>query len=178
MAQFGAKHSFNRGRDPVGIFSANHESQGILGRGLGGEKDINVVMAQTKEHSAENVGSNVKIILCHQGHQARFVNSRHRLHRRAVHVRSAGDFGPGNLRPEGVLDPNGNFLFHGGTNGFVMNDLGPVVGKLDGFGKADLREHSSVGADARVGAEDAVNIGPDPDFIAFDNSTENRRRRI
>src|SRR5262249_5206565 len=59
-----------------------------------------------------------------------------------------------------------------------MNHLGPVIGKLNGLGKADLGKHAGIRAEARVGAEDAVNVGPDPYLIALEDRTKNRRRGI
>ncbi len=67
---------------------------------------------------------------------------------------------------------DGDVLFDGGQNGGRVQDLGAEVGELGGFFKADDLDAQGVGADARVGGHDAVNVGPDLDGIGGKRAAE------
>ncbi len=75
------------------------------------------------------------------------------------------DLGACDLRPEGILDPDREAGFRRGIRGLGMDYLGAVVSQFNRFGKSDLRQRGGIRADARVGREHAVNIGPDPYFV-------------
>ena len=57
----------------------------------------------------------------------------------------------------------GMILLHGGEDGGGVQDLGAEVGELGGLFKADGLDAQGVGADARIGGHDAVDVGPDFD---------------
>src|SRR3954468_8136383 len=46
-----------------------------------------------------------------------------------------------------------------------MNHLRAVICKFNRLFKADFRQSSGVGTNARIGGEYAIHIGPDPDFV-------------
>ena len=77
------------------------------------------------------------------------------------------------------------FLLHTGmrfsTSGASvrgMQHLGAVVGQLGGFGVGDFVEHLGVGHQARVGAHDAIDVGPDPQLGGVERGGQDGRREI
>ena len=59
-----------------------------------------------------------------------------------------------------------------------MQHLGAVVGQLGGLGVGDFVQHFGVGHQARVGAHDAIDVGPDPELGGVERGGQNRRRKI
>ena len=76
------------------------------------------------------------------------------------HRGNAGAFVRGVARVE---DEDWDALLDGGQNGSGMQDLRAEVGELGSLFKADGLDAQRVGADARVGGHDAVDVGPDLD---------------
>ncbi len=55
-----------------------------------------------------------------------------------------------------------------------MDHLRTVIRKLDSFGEGDFRQSGRARADARIGGEDAIDIGPYPDFVGAQRGAEER----
>src|SRR6185369_7265268 len=69
-------------------------------------------------------------------------------------------------------------LFDGRKNGGGMEDLGAEVGQLRGFLEADDFHPQRVGANARVGAHDAVDVGPDFDGFGSQRATDESAGKV
>ena len=69
------------------------------------------------------------------------------------------------VRREAVLAPDGNLFFNKRGKGARMEDFGAVVRKFSSFGVGHFVQNSSVFDQARISGHDAVDVGPDPEFL-------------
>ena len=65
-----------------------------------------------------------------------------------------------------------NVLFDGGQDGGRMQHLGAEVGQFGGLFKADDLHAQRIGADARIGGHDAVDVGPDFDGVGGERAAD------
>ena len=72
----------------------------------------------------------------------------------------------------GVEDGHGNVVLDGGQQGCRVQHLGSEAGQLGGLMEADLGDALGLGTDARIGGENAADVGPD-----LDAGTRRGRRR-
>ncbi len=70
----------------------------------------------------------------------------------------------------------GMFLLHGRQDGGGMQHLGAEVGEFGCFFKADDFDAQCVGADARIGGHDAVDVRPYFDGVRGQRSAHKRSR--
>jgi hypothetical protein len=59
-----------------------------------------------------------------------------------------------------------------------MQHLGAEVGQFRGFFKADHLDSQGIGADARVGGHDAVDVGPDFDGFGVQRAADQRSGKV
>ena len=71
-----------------------------------------------------------------------------------------------------VEHQHGDVLLDRGQNGGRVQDLGAEVGQLGGFFKADDLDAQGIGADARIGGHDAVDVGPDFDGLGGERAAD------
>ena len=59
-----------------------------------------------------------------------------------------------------------------------MQHLGPVVGQLRRLPIAHFGQHDGIFHQARIGAHDAVDVGPDPQLTGIQSTRQNRRGEV
>ena len=69
---------------------------------------------------------------------------------------------PGFSRREAVLAPHRNAPFGQGRERLGMQHLGAVIGQFGRFRVGDLGQHLGIRHQPRIGAHDAIHVGPDP----------------
>ena len=98
---------------------------------------------------------------------------------RALAVRrKRGDAGAFVGRVAGVEHEHGDVLFDGGQNRGRVKNLGAEVGEFGGLFKADDLDAQGIGADARVGGHDAVDVGPDFDCLGSQCAADQRAGEV
>ena len=78
-----------------------------------------------------------------------------------------------------LFSTNTGMLFlTAGQDGGGVQHLGAEVGEFGRFFKADDFHAQGIGADARIGGHDAVDVGPDFDGIGGKRSTDKRTGEV
>ena len=85
---------------------------------------------------------------------------------------------PRRRRIKRILDKNGDLLGDGGSNGGGVEDLCAEIRYLHRFFVRHLRKNEGRRNDPRIGAEDAVDIGPDFDERGMESRSYNRGRVV
>ena len=76
------------------------------------------------------------------------------------------DFCAGILRLKGIANPHGNSRLITARSVLGMENLGAKIGELGSLTIGNFGDRSSIGNETRVGAQDAIDIGPDNDSSA------------
>ncbi len=82
------------------------------------------------------------------------------------------------IRLEGIEHANGDAALHGRQDGLGMQHLGAVERQLGRFDVGDLRDGARVGDDARIGGQDAADVGPDLHFVGVERRAQNGGRVV
>ena len=92
--------------------------------------------------------------------------------------RERGDASAFVLRIARIQHQHGDVLFDGRQDGRRVQHLGAEVGELGGLFEADGPHAQGIGADARVGRHDAVDVGPDLDGFGVEAAADERGGEI
>src|SRR6266511_1266678 len=90
----------------------------------------------------------------------------------------AADDGALLFRLVGVEHSHGNVMLHGRQKGRRMQYLGAEAGQLGGLMEADLGDALRLGAHARIGGENAADVGPDLNARGVQGGADDGRRVV
>ena len=97
-----------------------------------------------------------------------------RFHAAARAAALRRDFRAGIFRLEGIANPYRNSRLHHGAQRLRMQNFRAEIGELGGLAIGNFGDRAGFGNQARIGAEHAVHVRPDDDFVRAERAAQNR----